>query len=118
MYSEVDAEDLHTQLADSAICIGPASATESYLNMEKIISATIISGADAILPGFGFLSENSKFAKLCHDCNIIFIGPSYEVIETLGNKSNAKITMKNAGVPVIEGTTEAETDVEQAINVA
>ncbi len=118
VYSEVDAEDLHTQLADSAICIGPASATESYLNMEKIISATIISGADAIHPGFGFLSENSKFAKLCHDCNIIFIGPSYEVIETLGNKSNAKITMKNAGVPVIEGSKEAVTDVEQAINVA
>ncbi|MBK5253878.1 MAG: acetyl-CoA carboxylase biotin carboxylase subunit [Peptostreptococcaceae bacterium] len=118
VYSETDAEALHTQLADSAICIGPASATESYLNMERIISATIISGADAIHPGFGFLSENSKFAKLCYDCNITFIGPSYEVIENLGNKSNAKTTMKNAGVPVIEGSKDPIIDIEEGRKIA
>ena len=75
VYSEADKEALHTQLADEAICIGPAPSSESYLNMEQIISATIVSGADAIHPGFGFLSENTKFAELCEKCNIIFIGP-------------------------------------------
>ena len=75
VYSEADREALHTQLADEAICIGPAPSTESYLSMERIISATLVSGADAIHPGFGFLSENSKFAELCEQCNITFIGP-------------------------------------------
>ena len=83
IYSEADKEALHTQLADEAICIGPAASTDSYLNMEQIVSATIVSGADAIHPGFGFLSENSKFAELCAKCNIIFIGPSAEVIQKL-----------------------------------
>ena len=75
VYSEADREALHTQLADEAVCIGPASSVESYLNMERIISATIISGADAVHPGFGFLSENSQFARLCEQCQITFIGP-------------------------------------------
>ena len=106
VYSEADKEALHTQLADEAICIGPAPSSESYLNMERIISATLISGADAIHPGFGFLSENSKFAELCEQCNITFIGPSSEVIRKMGNKSEARNTMIAAGVPVTPGSTE------------
>lgn len=106
VYSEADKEALHTQLADEAVCIGPAPSTESYLNMEALISATIVSGADAIHPGFGFLSENSKFAELCVQCNIIFIGPDAEVIRRLGDKSQARNTMAEAGVPVIPGSTE------------
>lgn len=118
IYSEADKDSLHTQLADQAICIGKASATDSYLNMERIISATIVSGADAIHPGFGFLSENSKFARLCSECNITFIGPSYKVIESLGNKTNAKETMKNAGVPVVSGSNESVTDSQKALEIA
>lgn len=106
VYSEADAEALHTQLADEAVCIGPANSTESYLNMERILSATIITGAEAIHPGFGFLSENSKFAKMCEECNITFIGPSAELIDKMGNKSEARSTMIAAGVPVTPGTTE------------
>ena len=106
VYSEADAEALHTQLADEAVCIGPANSTESYLNMERILSATIITGAEAIHPGFGFLSENSKFAKMCDECNITFIGPSAELIDKMGNKSEARSTMIAAGVPVTPGTTE------------
>ncbi len=112
VYSEADKEALHTQLADEAICIGPAAASESYLSMERIISATIVSGADAIHPGFGFLSENSKFAELCEQCHITFIGPSSEVIAKLGNKQEARNTMISAGVPVIPGATEPVCDVE------
>lgn len=97
VYSEADREALHTQLADEAICIGPAPSSESYLNMEQIISATIVSGADAIHPGFGFLSENDRFAALCEQCHIIFIGPTADVIRKLGNKSNARNTMIAAG---------------------
>ncbi|MEG0291303.1 MAG: acetyl-CoA carboxylase biotin carboxylase subunit [Anaerovoracaceae bacterium] len=111
VYSEADADSLHTQLADESICIGAAQSSDSYLNMERIISATINKGADAIHPGFGFLSENSRFAELCKECNITFIGPSWEVIEKLGNKSIAKNTMKEAGVPVIPGGDIAITDV-------
>ena len=106
VYSEADAEALHTQLADEAVCIGPANSTESYLNMERILSATIITGAEAIHPGFGFLSENSKFAKMCDECNITFIGPSAELIDKMGHKSEARSTMIAAGVPVTPGTTE------------
>ena len=106
VYSEADAEALHTQLADEAVCIGPANSTESYLNMERILSATIVTGAEAIHPGFGFLSENSKFAKMCDECNITFIGPSAELIDKMGNKSEARSTMIAAGVPVTPGTTE------------
>lgn len=113
VYSEADKEALHTKLADEAICIGPAKLTESYLAMEKIISATIVSGADAIHPGFGFLSENSKFAELCEQCNITFIGPNSRVIASLGNKQEARNTMVKAGVPVIPGSEEAVYDAAQ-----
>ena len=118
VYSEADKEALHTQLADEAICIGPASSSESYLNMEQIISATIVSGADAIHPGFGFLSENSRFAELCEQCNITFIGPSAEIINRMGNKSEARKTMIEAGVPVVPGSKEAVYTAEDGLAMA
>lgn len=106
VYSEADRESLHTQLADEAICIGPAASADSYLSMERVLSAAITSGADAIHPGFGFLSENSKFAALCEQCGLVFIGPKAEVIQKMGHKSQARNTMIQAGVPVISGTTD------------
>lgn len=106
VYSEADRDALHTQLADESVCIGKAQASDSYLNIERILSATVAVKADAIHPGFGFLSENSKFAELCKACSIAFIGPSSEVIEKLGNKQEARNTMSAAGVPVIPGTKE------------
>ena len=107
VYSEADREALHTQLADEAVCIGPAPSSQSYLSMENIISATIVSGADAVHPGFGFLSENNRFAELCEQCHITFIGPPSHVIASLGNKQAAKNTMAAAGVPVIPGSEKA-----------
>lgn len=104
VYSEADREALHTQLADEAICIGKAASKDSYLNMERILSATVASKAEAIHPGFGFLSENSKFANMCEKCRVTFIGPSGDLIDQMGNKSEAKNTMRKAGVPVIPGT--------------
>ena len=106
VYSEADKECLHTMLADEAICIGPASSTESYLNIERILAATVAMKADAIHPGFGFLSENARFAKLCAECNIAFIGPSADIINKMGNKSEARKTMMEAGVPVVPGSKE------------
>ncbi len=106
VYSEADREALHTKLADEAICIGPAESADSYLNMEQLISATILSGADAIHPGFGFLSENATFAKLCEKCKITFVGPDSQTIASLGNKQEARNTMIAAGVPVIPGSEE------------
>ena len=104
--SEAAREALHAKLADESVCIGPAPSSESYLSMDRIISATIITGADAIHPGFGFLSENSRFAELCEQCSITFIGPDSKVIARLGNKQEARNTMAEAGVPVIPGSTE------------
>ena len=118
VYSEADRDALHTQLADEAVCIGPAPSSESYLNMQNIISATVISGADAIHPGFGFLSENSRFAELCEQCNITFIGPKSQVIQSLGNKSEARNTMINAGVPVIPGSKDPIYDAEEGAKIA
>ncbi len=118
VYSEADKEALHTQLADEAVCIGPAAAAESYLSMERILSAALTSGADAIHPGFGFLSENSQFAELCETCGITFIGPSSEVIGKLGNKSIARKTMEEAGVPVIPGYSECIYDAETGKKIA
>ena len=118
VYSEADKEALHTQLADEAVCIGPAQASESYLNMQNIISATLVSGADAIHPGFGFLSENSKFAELCEQCKITYIGPDSKVISALGNKSVARNTMVAAGVPVIPGSKEPVYTVEEGEKIA
>lgn len=104
VYSTADKNALHTQLADEAICIGPPKVTDSYLNMNNIITAACLTGADAIHPGFGFLSENSKFADMCRECNIKFIGPDPETIELMGNKSNARQLMMSANVPVIPGS--------------
>ena len=106
VYSEADKDCLHTLLADESICIGPAVSGQSYLNMERILAATVAMKADAIHPGFGFLSENAKFAKLCAECNITFIGPSAEIISKMGNKSEARKTMMEAGVPVVPGSKE------------
>ena len=106
VYSEADRDALHTQLADEAVCIGKAQSTDSYLNMERILSATIATNAEAIHPGFGFLSENSRFVEMCEKCNVAFIGPSAEVISRMGNKSEAKNTMRRAKVPVVPGTKE------------
>lgn len=106
VYSEADRDALHTMLADEAICIGPAPSSQSYLNMERILAACVVMKADAIHPGFGFLSENARFAQLCEKCNIAFIGPSGEIIHKMGNKSEARRTMMEAGVPVVPGTKE------------
>jgi acetyl-CoA carboxylase biotin carboxylase subunit len=114
VYSEADRDSLHTLLADEAICIGPAHATKSYLNMERILTATVAMKADAIHPGFGFLSENARFAELCERCNITFIGPSSKVINKMGNKSEARKTMMEAGVPVVPGGKEAVHEVKEA----
>ncbi len=118
VYSEADKEALHTQLADEAICIGAASSRDSYLNMENIISATIVSGAEAIHPGFGFLSENARFAQLCEECNITFIGPSSQVMRCMGNKTEARCTMEQAGVRVIPGWNKSIETVEECKEIA
>ncbi len=118
VYSEADRESLHVMLADESVCIGPASAKESYLNMEQIISATILTGADAIHPGFGFLSENAAFAKLCESCSITFIGPDSDTIAKLGNKAEARRTMIEAGVPVIPGSEEMVSDEKRGLEIA
>ena len=118
VYSEADRDCLHTLLADEAICIGPAPTTQSYLNMERILTATVAMKADAIHPGFGFLSENARFAELCEKCNITFIGPSADIINRMGNKSEARKTMMDAGVPVVPGGKEAVHEVEEARLVA
>lgn len=118
VYSEADRDSLHTMLADEAICIGPAPATKSYLDMERILSAALTTGADAIHPGFGFLSENEKFARLCTEVGVKFIGPGAETIAKLGDKAAARETMVNAGIPVIPGTDGSVKDVNKALELA
>lgn len=102
--SDVDKDSMHAQIADECLCIGNANPKNSYLNMSAIITAAKASGADAIHPGYGFLSENYEFARLCEENKIVFIGPSAEAISLMGNKSEAKKTMKKAGVPIIPGS--------------
>ncbi|WP_142784607.1 acetyl-CoA carboxylase biotin carboxylase subunit [Changchengzhania lutea] len=104
VYSTVDAESLHVKFADEAVCIGPAASSESYLKMSNIIAAAEITNADAIHPGYGFLSENAKFSKICEEHNIKFIGASPDMIDRMGDKANAKETMKAAGVPCVPGS--------------
>ena len=118
VYSQADEDALHVQLADEAVCIGPASSKDSYLNMANIISATVMCGADAIHPGFGFLSENARFVEMCQKCHITFVGPSAELIHKMGNKSEARKTMMEAGIPVVPGTKEAVYDVTEALDLA
>jgi acetyl-CoA carboxylase biotin carboxylase subunit len=118
VYSTADKSSLHAQIADEAICIGSANSKDSYLNMKAIISACEITGAEAIHPGFGFLSENAHFAKMCQKCGIVFIGPDPQSIEMLGDKAQAKKTMEQAGVPVITGSKGAVQTVAEALEVA
>ena len=118
IYSEADKNALHTTLADEAICIGPAPSAKSYLNMKAILEAACLTGADSIHPGFGFLSENSSFAKICEEMGIKFIGPNHKLIELLGNKSKAKETMKKAGVPVVPGSEGLLSSKKQAVELA
>ena len=118
VYSEADKDALHAQLADEAVCIGPAQAKDSYLNIANILSACVLTGADAIHPGFGFLSENAKFAKMCKECNIKFIGPSYMAISLMGNKAKAREVMKKAGVPVVPGYEGKIENEEEALSIA
>ena len=118
IYSEVDKDSLHVKLADQAICIGPAPSAKSYLNVKAILEAACLTGADSIHPGFGFLSENANFAKICEEMGIKFIGPNHELIELLGNKSKAKETMKKAGVPVVPGSDGLIYSKKQAVELA
>ena len=118
VYSEADKEALHTMLADEAVCIGPARSTDSYLNMQAIISAAVVTGAQAIHPGFGFLSENSKFATLCEEVGIKFIGPSGTVMDTMGDKINARAEMIKAQVPVIPGSDGEVLTIQEALEIA
>ena len=118
VYSTADKNALHAQIADEAVCIGSALSKDSYLNMNAIISSALITHCDAIHPGFGFLSENAEFARLCEKFGIEFIGPSYKSIEMLGDKAEAKRTMKSAGVPVIPGSDGAVKSIDEAKEIA
>lgn len=118
VYSKEDAKSLHVQLADQRICIGEGPARNSYLNMDRIIAAAENMGADAIHPGFGFLSENSEFVRKCKENGITFIGPDADVIDKMGNKSHARKTMMDAGVPVVPGTKEPVYDAETGKKLA
>ena len=118
VYSEADKDALHTRLADEAICIGPGASSKSYLNIKNIIEAAYITNADSIHPGFGFLSENAEFARICEESNIKFIGPKSNVIDLLGNKSNAKELMKKEEIPVIPGSDGSIKGIKEAISLA
>ncbi len=118
VYSTADRDSLHVRFADEAVCIGPPASRDSYLNMPRIIAAAEITNADAIHPGYGFLSENSKFSSLCRDHGIKFIGATPEQIDSMGDKSNAKDTMKKAGVPTIPGSDGLLSDLNEAKKIA
>lgn len=118
VYSEIDKDALHVQLADEAVCIGPWNARDSYLNIQNILSACVLTGAEAIHPGFGFLSENPKFAKMCEECHIKFIGPSFNSIQLMGNKAMAREMMKAANVPVVPGFEGEITGSEHGLKIA
>ncbi|MGN0480242.1 MAG: biotin carboxylase N-terminal domain-containing protein, partial [Lachnospiraceae bacterium] len=118
VYSEADAGSLHTRLADESICIGTAAGKDSYLNMKRILAAALATKAQAIHPGFGFLSENSDFAEICDDFNLKFIGPSARTINMMGNKAQARNTMIKAGIPVVFGDNKPLKDVKTAKKAA
>ena len=118
IYSEVDKDALHVRLADEAVCVGPAKSSDSYLNVKNILEAACLTGADSIHPGFGFLAENARFAKMCEECNLKFIGPSYETIELMGNKINSKKLMRENDVPVIEGSKDKLSSYKEAEKIA
>jgi len=118
VFSDVDADALHVSLADEAVCIGPAPSAKSYLNMKAIISAAEIADADAIHPGYGFLSENAEFAEICEQCGIVFIGPSADNMRRMGDKISARQTVTAAGVPILPGTNESVETTEEAVRIA
>lgn len=118
VFSEADVDSLHVRFADEDICIGKSSSAESYLNIAGIISAAEVTDSDAIHPGYGFLAENAHFAEICRECGIKFIGPTPEIIRTMGDKAEAKRTMKQAGVPVVPGSEGIVEDVDQAAKIA
>lgn len=118
VFSEADRDALHVRAADQAVCIGPHATAKSYLNIPNIISAAELTGVDAIHPGYGFLSENARFAEICESCGITFIGPSIRAIETMGDKATARKTMIEAGVPVVPGSKEIIKDLEEAAILA
>ena len=103
VYSEADRDALHVNLADESYCIGPAMLKDSYLNMPALIDVAVGCGCQAVHPGYGMLSENPQFAKLCEECNLKFIGPNWQIIEKMGNKDEARKTMRAAGVPIVPG---------------
>ena len=118
VYSSADKDSLHVKFADEAVCIGPASSTDSYLKMANVIAAAEITNADAIHPGYGFLSENAIFSEMCKDHGIKFIGASAEMINGMGDKSNAKATMKKAGVPCVPGSDGLLKDLKEGLKIA
>lgn len=118
VYSQADKEALHVQMADQSVCIGASLASESYLNMNNLIQAACLTGCDAIHPGFGFLSENSRFARLVQECGLTWIGPRPEVIEQLGNKTEARKMMAAKGVPIIPGMSKALSSEQEGLSVA
>ena len=118
VYSKTDADSLHVQLADEAICVGEAPSQESYLKIDRIISAAEVGDIEAIHPGYGFLSENAHFAEVCENCNIKFIGPSSAAIRAMGDKVAARETMRKAGVPVVPGSDGPVDDEQNALKVA
>lgn len=118
IYSEADRHALHTEIADEAICIGPAKSLDSYANPVAVLSAAVVSGADAIHPGYGFLSERSDFAALCEEMNIKFIGPDSQLIRDMGNKQNARATMRAAGIPIVPGSKDLVKNLNEARIVA
>lgn len=118
VYSQADSESLHVKLADESYCIGPPPANRSYLHIPAIISTAVVTGAEAIHPGYGFLAENANFAEICQDHRIKFIGPSVYAINSMGDKSSARDTMKKAGVPTVPGTDGLVEDEEEALEVA
>jgi acetyl-CoA carboxylase biotin carboxylase subunit len=118
VYSTADEHSLHVKFADEAVCIGPGPSSESYLNVPRIIAAGEITNADAIHPGYGFLAEDANFSHVCSQNNFTFIGPSAEIINSMGNKSQAKTTMKTAGIPVIPGSNDIIANSTEAKNIA
>ena len=118
VYSTADKDSLHVRFADEAVCIGPPPSRDSYLNIPRIMAAAEITNADAIHPGYGFLSENSKFSAICAEHGVKFIGATPEQIDAMGDKSNAKDTMKRAGVPTIPGSDGLLTDVKTGLKIA
>src|SRR5436190_2403766 len=118
VFSEADRESLHVRLADESVCIGPPAPSQSYNHIARLISAAEVTGADAIHPGYGFLSENAHFAEVCASCGFTFIGPTPEMIRKMGDKAVARRTMKDAGLPVVPGSEGVIPDADEALSLA